>query len=213
MKTTISGLIKSFWLGLAVLVIIGATHSIARADEVTIAGSTTGSITGVPQLSFTGNIFTGTTALGVGSLSGTNSLGTLFLSTAPLQSVTGTFDLNVIFTVPAGINGGPATTYTASILGSVSPNISQGGVNIHFLSPTQLFTFSNSSGTGSFSLTVPDLFVQSGQSASLTAGFTGEQSAPAIPEPMTIILLGTGLSGIAAKLRQRKRRAMKLLTE
>jgi len=206
MRTAISGLIKSALLGLAALVIIGASHQSARADEVTLTGPTAGTITGVPQLTFTGNtLFTGTTALGVGSLSGSNSLGSFFLATAPLQSLGGTFALNITFTSPTGINGGQGAIYTATILGSVSPNINQGGVNIHFADPTQIFSFSGANGTGTFSLTVPDLFVQSGQSAILTAGFRGEQGAPPIPEPATLVLLGTGLTGIAAKLRNRKK--------
>ncbi len=203
MKTTISALIRSVLLGLAVLIIVGAGHSSAKADEVTIAGSTAGTVTGIPQLTFTGNSFTGTTAFGVGSLSGVNSLGTFFLTTDSLQPLAGMFTLNITFTAPTGINGGQGATYTATILGSVSPNVNQGGVNVHFASPTQSFSFTNAGAAGSFSLTVPDLFVQSGQSAILTAGFTGQQSP--IPEPATLILLGTGLTGIAAKLRQRKR--------
>ncbi len=127
MKTTIATLIKSVLLGLAVLVIVGAGQSSARADEVTITGSTTGTVTGVPPLTFTGNAnFNGTTALGVGSLSGPNSLGSFFLSTSPLQPLAGTFTLNVTFAAPTGINGGQGTAYTATILGSVSPNINQG---------------------------------------------------------------------------------------
>src|SRR3954453_17871930 len=70
---------------------------IARADEVTLVGSTTGTVTGVPQLTFSGNNFTGTTALGVGSLAGVNSLGSFFLSTDTLQPLSGSFTLSLRF--------------------------------------------------------------------------------------------------------------------
>jgi len=199
-----STFLKSIFLGLLALVIVGASQKAARADEVTIAGSTTGTVTAVPQLTFTGTAsFTGTTALGVGALSGVNSLGSFFLSTAPTQALNGTFTLNITFTAPTGITGGQGTTYTATIVGSVSPNIAQGGVNVHFTSPTQNFTFSNANGSGTFSLTVADLFVETGRSANITAGITGSQSP--IPEPTTLLLLGTGLTGVATKLRQRSR--------
>src|SRR5260370_7028953 len=176
MNTVASSFVKCILVGLASLVIIGASHSIARADEVTITGSTTGSIPGAPQLTFTGSAFTGTTALGIGSLSGPNSLGSFFLSTSPLQPLAGTFTLNVTFTAPSGIGGGQGTTYTATILGSVSPNIDQGGVNVQFSNPTQAFTFNNGTTTGTFSLPFPNLFIKPARPATQTPGFTRQQT-------------------------------------
>lgn len=181
----------------------------ARADEVTLTGFTTGA-TSVPHLAFAGNAFTGTTFLGVGSLSGSNSLGMFFLNTAPGELVGGLFSLNVTFTSPLGINGGQGATYTATILGSVSPNINQGGVNIDFDNTPTVFNFNDGINSGSFSLTIADLFVQSGQEARLTAGITGQQTA--IPEPATLLLIGTGLTGLAAKLRKRKKESQKGMT-
>ena len=82
MTTTFHRIFRGTALAFALLVILGATHSSARADEVTISGSTTGA-TSVPFLGFTGNQFTGTTALGIGSLSGANNLGQLSLAGQP----------------------------------------------------------------------------------------------------------------------------------
>jgi hypothetical protein len=39
-----------------------------------------------------------------------------------------------------------------------------------FDNPIQTFTFSNASGSGSFSIELPKLFIQSGETANLTAG-------------------------------------------
>lgn len=210
MQTHRRTLLKALTIALTLAGVMIMTQGQARADEVTIAGSTTGFVTGVPQLTFAGNpSFTNTTFLGIGALSGANNLGTFSLSTAPGALVAGSFTLNVTFTSPTGISGGQGTTYTATISGSVSPNVNQGGVNINFDNNNPVvFTFSNATGTGSFSVAVADLFVESGQSANVTAGTTGQQTA--IPEPATLLLLGTGLTGIAAKLRKRRNDRKKL---
>src|SRR2546423_9762663 len=128
MKTTTFNFVRIALIGFAALVLVGATFGTARADEVTITGSTTGSVTGAPQLTFSGtDFFTGTTALGIGSLSGSNSLGSFFLSTAPTQSLIGSFTMNVTFTAPTGISGGQGASHTAIPFCSGSPHRQQRG--------------------------------------------------------------------------------------
>ncbi len=200
-------MVKPFALSLFAIAFIVMAQGVARADEVTISGFTSGTVTGVPQITFAGNTFTGTTALGVGSLSGANRLGTFTLGTSnPDVPASGTFTLDITFTAPTGINGGQMTTYTATVTGSVS-TANEGGVFVNFNQPPggTVFTFSNGTTTGSFTLRIADVFVQSGQIANLTAGFTGSQQTT-VPEPMTMILFGTGLTGIAAAARKRRHR-------
>ena len=201
-------LLKSLSMAIALIGILVFAQGQARADEVTIAGFTTGTVAGVPALTFAGNSsFTNTTFLGIGALSGANNLGTFTLNAAPGALVNGSFTLNVTFTSPTGINGGQGTTYTATITGSVAPIANNGGVSINFDNNPVVFTFSNANGTGSFSLALADVFLETGQQANLTAGTTGQQ-AP-IPEPATLLLLGTGLTGIAAKMRKRRKERTK----
>jgi hypothetical protein len=118
------------------------------------------------------------------------------------------FSLGVTFSLPLGIAGDPSTSLTAIIHGT-SPG---GGspLDINFTNAWQLFTYSNGSGTGSFEFAVyddPD-GNKNGDAeiigAVRNATFTPESdvlAAAAVPEPSTMILLGTG---VAAVLRRRR---------
>lgn len=197
---------KPLAMGIALFAIFGAAQ-VAKADPVTVTGTSSGTVTGTAAqfLTFTGNTFTATTAGGVGSFSGADRIGTFTLaSTTGETPVSGNFTLNLTFTAPTGINGGQNATYTATVSGTIStPNV--GGVQIVFDNPSQTFTFSNANGSGSFTIELPKLFVQSGDTANLTAGLTGNQTA--VPEPATMLLLGTGLAGVAARIRKRRKDA------
>jgi hypothetical protein len=225
---------RSLFLCLTATAFLALASGEARADEVFVAGSTAGCFgTGCAPgasatflgLTYSNSTFAGTTANGFRGLGGNpnpganfNNLGSLTLSTAPAVYDGQQFTLQVTFTAPQGINGSNQAVFTATLTGTVRSD-NQGGVMLDFDNTPQLFTFVDTNcepdptggvpgqqttcGSGSFNFSVNDLAIDPGQTASLTGQITGAQQTT-IPEPMTMILFGTGLSGVAAAVRRRK---------
>ena len=224
-------------LALAALAVITLAGVEAKADEVFIAGFTNGcfGVACAPSttatsggLTYSNSTFSGTTANGFRAIGGNpnpgsnfNNLGSVSLSTAP-QSYNTPFTLQVTFTAPQGITGSNSATFTATITGTVRSD-NTGGVFIDFNNTPITFTFNDTNcepnpeaqppsagnttcGTGSFNFSVNDISIDPGQTVSLSGQITGAQQST-VPEPATMILLGTGISGVAAVVRRRRKTA------
>jgi len=235
MKINLRTTVKSLFLCLLALAFVAIAQGTARADEVFVAGFTNGcfGVACAPGttatsggLTYSNATFFGTTANGFRGLGGNpnpgsnfNNLGSLSLSTAP-QSYNTPFTLQVTFTAPQGITGSNQTTFTATITGTVRSD-NTGGVFVDFNNTPILFTFNDTNcepnpeaqppsagqttcGNGSFSFSVNDVSIDPGQSVSITGQITGAQQTT-VPEPVTMILFGTGLAGVAAKVRSRRK--------
>ena len=130
------------------------------------------------------------------------------------------FTLDLDFTAPTGVDGSP-TTFTGAVHGEILTLDSQYGVT--FSDPVQSFTFNNGvdNGTITFSLetffgTVPlndgsyvynrdeKRYVIDPGTTDLLADICVNYSADPVPEPASVVLLGSAFAGLVFAFRRKR---------
>ena len=224
-KTTLLTSVKSITVAIMLAGLLALSQSAARADELTIVATTTGdfgSSSTLNNLTYNPALINRATTNGILPLTATpstpniNNLGSFTLVGIPGDFNQGFFDLRVQFAAPGGITfGNPREIVGSAFLFGTGTEF---GLLIDMDNAPQLFTFSDATGTGVFSLAVDDVFFNLGNVSSTSlaieavpifvlplTGMIRVTSFQPVPEPATLLLMVTGMAAVAATVHRRIR--------